>query len=64
VAAPLGHAWHQRQDRRRAVERLDLRLLIDTEHDRRIGRVEIQPDVWVRKSVWLLEDPSELTSRP
>jgi hypothetical protein len=26
------------------VQRLDLRLLIDAEHDRVLGRVQIQPD--------------------
>jgi hypothetical protein len=44
VGASLGHARHERQHRRRAVERLDLRLLVDAEDDRRLGRVEVQPD--------------------
>ena len=44
MAAPLGHPGHQRQHRRRPVERLDLRLLVDAQHDRRLGRVEIEPD--------------------
>jgi hypothetical protein len=44
LAAPLGHARQQGQDRRRPVERLDLRLLIDAEHDRRLGRVEVEPN--------------------
>jgi hypothetical protein len=39
-----GHARQQGQDRRRAVERLDLRLLVDAEHDRGLGRVEVEPD--------------------
>jgi hypothetical protein len=38
------HAGQQRQHRRRAVERLDLRLLVDAEHDRRLGRVEVEAD--------------------
>jgi hypothetical protein len=44
VALPRRHPRHQRQHRRRTVERLDLRLLVHTEHDRRLGRVEIEPD--------------------
>ena len=44
VGLPRGHARHQRQHRRRAVERLDLRLLIDAQHDRGLGRIEVQPD--------------------
>ena len=44
VGLPRGHPRQQRQDRRRPVERLDLRLLVDTEHDRRLGRVEIEAD--------------------
>ncbi len=56
VAAPLGHAGHQRQDRRASVERLDLRLLVDAEHDRGLRRVEVEADdvpdlvyeLWIR----------------
>lgn len=44
VALAGGYARHERQHRRRAVERLDLRLLSDAERDRRFGRVEIEPD--------------------
>ncbi len=44
VAAPLRHTRHQRQHRRRAVERLDLRLLIDTKHHRCLRRVQVQAD--------------------
>ena len=44
VGLPRGHPRHQRQHRRRPVERLDLRLLIDAQHDRGLGRVEVQPD--------------------
>jgi hypothetical protein len=32
------------QDRRGPVQRLDLALLIDAQHDRRLGRVEVEPD--------------------
>ena len=34
----------QRQDRRGAVQRLDLTLFVDTEHQRAIRRVEVEPD--------------------
>ena len=44
VAAPLRHPRHQRQHRRRPVERLDLRLLVHAQHDRRLRRVEVEPD--------------------
>ena len=44
VRLALGHPGHQRQGRRRAIERLDLGLLIHAHHDGGIGRVEIQPD--------------------
>ena len=44
VAAPLRHSGQQRQHRRRAVERLDLRFLVDAEHDSGLGRIEVQPD--------------------
>jgi hypothetical protein len=44
VGLALGHTRHQRQDRCRALQRLDLGLLIDTEDDRRFGRVEVEPD--------------------
>ena len=44
VCLPRRHPRHQRQHRRRAVERLDLRLLVDAEHDRRLGRIEVEPD--------------------
>ncbi len=39
-ATPLLH----RQPRLCPVERLDLRLLVDAQHDRVLGRVEIKPD--------------------
>jgi hypothetical protein len=32
------------QDRRGPVQRLDLALLIDAQHDRRLGWVEVEPD--------------------
>ena len=44
VALSRRHARHQRQNRRRAVERLDLRLLVDAQDDRGLGRIEIEPD--------------------
>jgi hypothetical protein len=44
VAAALGHPGHQRQHRRRGVERLDLGLLVDAEHDRGVGGVEVKAD--------------------
>ena len=39
-----GAARFHRQSRLRAVERLDLRLLVDREHQRVVGRVEVEPD--------------------
>jgi hypothetical protein len=44
VRAPLGQAGAQRQDRLRAVERLHLRLLVDAEDERALGRVEVEAD--------------------
>jgi hypothetical protein len=44
VGLALGHAWHQRQDRRRALERSDLGLLIDAEGHRGFGRIQVEPD--------------------
>jgi len=44
VGLPGRHARHQWQHRCRAVERLDLGLLVDAEHDRSLGRIEIEPD--------------------
>jgi hypothetical protein len=38
VGAPFGHARHHRQDGLFAVERLDLRLLIDAEDEGAVGR--------------------------
>jgi hypothetical protein len=32
------------QKRLRAVERLDLALLVDTQYDRSLGRIEVKPD--------------------
>jgi hypothetical protein len=39
-----GTPGHERQHRRRAVERLDLRLLVDAHDDGGLGRVEVEPD--------------------
>jgi hypothetical protein len=36
--------WLHRQHRLGAIQRLDLRLFVDTEHDRVLGWVQIQPD--------------------
>lgn len=43
VRLPRGHARRKRQNRLRPIQRLYLALLIDTEHDRAIRRIEIQP---------------------
>jgi len=40
----LRQARSQRQDRRGAVKGLDLALLIDAEHDRLLGRVQVEAD--------------------
>ena len=42
--SPLDLSWPHRQQRVRAVERLDLRLLIDAQHQRMVGRVELEAD--------------------
>ena len=42
VRAPLRHARQHRQDRLCTVERLDLALLVDAEHQRAVRRREIQ----------------------
>ena len=44
VGLLLRHPGHDRQDRRGPVQGLDLRLLVDTEHDGLLRRVQIQPD--------------------
>jgi len=44
VGAALGDPRHERQDRRRAIERLDLGLLVDARHDGGLRRVEVEPD--------------------
>ena len=44
MGAPLGQAGAQRQRRLGAVERLDLGLLIDTDHKRALRRVEVETD--------------------
>lgn len=44
VSAPLGHAGCQRQDRLGSVQRLNLALLVDTQHHGLERRVEIEPD--------------------
>ena len=42
VGSSARHPRHQRQHRRGAIERLDLRLLIDAEHDSGLRRIQIQ----------------------
>ena len=44
MGALLGHARHHRERRLGPGQRLDLRLLVHTEHDRGLGRVEIEAD--------------------
>ena len=44
VGAPLGHAGHHRQHRLGAVQRLDLGLLVDAQHDRLLRRVVVEAD--------------------
>ena len=44
MGAPLAHPGHHRERRLRARERLHLALLIHAQHDRRLGRVQVQAD--------------------
>ena len=44
VRAPFRLARAQRQNRRRAVQRLNLSLFIDRQEQRAIGRAQVQPD--------------------
>jgi len=44
VGAPLGHAGHHRQHRGGPVQRLDLGLLIHTQHQRGVRRIQVEPD--------------------
>ena len=44
MAAPLNLPWPHRQQRLGAVERLDLRLFIDAEHQGAVGRIDVEPD--------------------
>jgi hypothetical protein len=44
VGGALGRAGQHRQDRGGAIQRLDLGLLIDAQHDRALGRVQVEPD--------------------
>ena len=43
VGAPLGDARGQRQERLRAIQRLDLALLVDAQHQGLQRRVQVQP---------------------
>jgi hypothetical protein len=42
--APLSLAGTHRQQRLTAIERLALALLVDTQHQRAVGRIEVEPD--------------------
>src|SRR5437867_10361132 len=44
VRAPLHAPWPQRQDRLAAVERLNLRLLVDTQNQGFVGGLQVQAD--------------------
>ena len=44
MGPPFGDPGHQREHRSGAVQGLDLGRLIDTQHDRGIRRVQIEPD--------------------
>jgi hypothetical protein len=44
MGAPLGHPGHHRERRLAGTERLDLRLLIDAQHDPGLGWVDVEPD--------------------
>ena len=44
VGVPLDLARSHRQHRLGPVERLDLGLLVDAEHDGTVGRVEVEAD--------------------
>jgi hypothetical protein len=44
VGRLLRQARPQRQDQRSAVQRLDLRLLVDREHHRLLRRLQVEPD--------------------
>ena len=44
VGCALRDARQHRQDRRGPVQRLDLGLLVDAEHDRALGRIEVERD--------------------
>ena len=37
-----GHAGRERQNRLRAIQRLDLALFVYAQHDRAIGRIQVQ----------------------
>ena len=44
VGAPRRRTREHRQHRRGPIECLDLGLLVDAQHDRGVGRVEVEPD--------------------
>jgi hypothetical protein len=44
VGGALGHTRKHRQDRRGAIQRLDLAFLINAKHNRALGRIEVEPN--------------------
>lgn len=48
VCHPLDITESERRDRLGPLQRLDLRFLIDAEHDRMIGRIEIETEDFLR----------------
>ena len=44
MGVPFGLPWSHREQRLGAIQRLDLRFLIDAEHQRVVRRVEIEAD--------------------
>ena len=43
MRSPLRHAGHHRQDRLRAIQGLNLALLVHAQHQRSVGWVQVQP---------------------
>jgi len=44
MGVSLGLAWAHRQQRLRAIQRLDLAFLVDTQHQSTLGRIEVEAD--------------------
>jgi hypothetical protein len=65
VAAPLGGAGHEREDRLRPIQRLDLALLVHAHHHSPLRRIEIQPahvvqlvdEQWIARQLEALRPP-------